>query len=227
MNDLNWDNFEEEIFAKNQSMEKAWGGNIEKAWSKDLKSRFPNGQWKTINGAKVFVNGGKVVAGLNGFNKELDKFFEGKKEKPSISKESLSGLEKDSKKMSVDEIKDKIEEVEKIIGSDKISNKDRVDYMKTVATLTGELANKLKRGEKSDGDKSITMDTFKDIAKQSKDVSDFMSRVRKIKNVPSKVAKEFNEKYGQGGKLSPEKASLAFMKEHGIKSGIINETINN
>ena len=54
---------------------------FEKSWSKDLQNRLPNGSWKTINGARVFVNDGKVVAGLGGFNKEIDKFFDGKKGK--------------------------------------------------------------------------------------------------------------------------------------------------
>jgi hypothetical protein len=56
-----------------------------KSWSSDLKNRFPKGEWKTINGAKVFVNEGKVVAGLDGFNKEIDKFFAEKKSKSSVS----------------------------------------------------------------------------------------------------------------------------------------------
>lgn len=52
---------------------------FEKAFSGDLQKRFPNGKWVTINGSHVFINGGKVIAGLGGFNKEIDKFFEGKK----------------------------------------------------------------------------------------------------------------------------------------------------
>lgn len=50
-----------------------------KSWSTDLKKRFPNSEWRTINGAKVLINNGKVIAGLNGFNEHIDKFFEGKK----------------------------------------------------------------------------------------------------------------------------------------------------
>lgn len=59
-----------------------------------------------------------------------------------------------------------------------------------------------------------TMDTFKDIAKNSKDVTDFMSKVREVKNVPSSVATEFQEKYG-GGQQTLEGASKKFMDEHG------------
>jgi hypothetical protein len=57
-----------------------------KGFGADLEKRFPNGSWKTVGGSKVFINGGKVVAGLDGFNKEIDKFFEGKKAKQSSSK---------------------------------------------------------------------------------------------------------------------------------------------
>src|SRR6056297_2814974 len=53
---------------------------IEKSWSNDLNKKFPKGEWKTINGAKVFINDGKVVAGLDGFNGEIDNFFDKEKE---------------------------------------------------------------------------------------------------------------------------------------------------
>jgi len=54
---------------------------FEKGFGKDLEKRFPNGQWKTINGARVFINGGKVVAGLDNFNGMIDDFFKEKKGK--------------------------------------------------------------------------------------------------------------------------------------------------
>lgn len=63
------------------------------AWSIDLQSQFPNGQWRTINGSHVFINNGKVVAGLEGFNGFIDDFFkekdkvESKKEEKSENKE--------------------------------------------------------------------------------------------------------------------------------------------
>ena len=63
---------------------------IEKSWSGDLQKRFPKGDWRTINGAKVFINDGKVIAGLDGFNKEIDKFFESKKKTESKKAESKS-----------------------------------------------------------------------------------------------------------------------------------------
>ena len=60
-------------------------------------------------------------------------------------------------------------------------------------------------------DKGITLDTFREIAKKSKDVEDFMSKVKEIKNVPPEVAKEFSDKYGKG--KSMKDASLAFMND--------------
>ncbi len=57
-----------------------------KSWSSDLKQKFPNGHWATINGSRVFINGGKVVAGLDGFNGEIDKFFKEKESKKTPDK---------------------------------------------------------------------------------------------------------------------------------------------
>lgn len=57
--------------------------SFDKSWSSDLQSKFPGGGWRTVNGARVFINNGKVVAGLDGFNGEIDKFFEGKGKKES------------------------------------------------------------------------------------------------------------------------------------------------
>lgn len=51
---------------------------IRKAWSNDLQKQFPNGKWVTINGSHVFINNGKVVAGLEGFNGFIDDFFKDK-----------------------------------------------------------------------------------------------------------------------------------------------------
>ena len=74
-----------------------------KAWSKDLGKRFPGGGWRTINGARVFIDkAGKVVAGLGGFNDYIDNFFKDKKG-------SGSG-QKDGKKSSVGDLKGKIKD---------------------------------------------------------------------------------------------------------------------
>lgn len=52
-----------------------------KGFGSDLMKQFPNGSWKTINGARVFIDGGKVVAGLDGFNGKIEDAFK-KKEEP-------------------------------------------------------------------------------------------------------------------------------------------------
>jgi len=54
---------------------------FEKGFGKDLEKQFPNGSWKTVNGAKVFINNGKVIAGLDNFNGTIDDFFKEKKGK--------------------------------------------------------------------------------------------------------------------------------------------------
>lgn len=59
---------------------------LNKSWSTDLMKQFPNGQWRTINGAKVFINNGKVIAGLDNFNGMIDDFFKEKNKKESKPK---------------------------------------------------------------------------------------------------------------------------------------------
>lgn len=301
--------------------------SFEKAWSKDLQKRYPSGGWRTVNGAKVFINNGKVIAGLDGFNGAIDKFFEEKKGKDSkgmtegqkrtdkllkeyyekdkgikekvvkrgvaestakidakkrgsefsvkpdenekgkfkvvhnvkgdaeglsfeqykdkygdqlsvtaknqidyedknegknsdsksISKDSLEKIKKDAKNMSVDELRNKIEEIEKITDSEKTSGSDRVDYMSAQIKLMSALASKAAKGEKSSGNKDITLDTFKDIAKQSKNVEEFIDKVQKVKNVPPEVSEQFREKYGKNKTI--QEAALRFLKEHGGKKG--------
>lgn len=80
--------------------------NFEKSFSSDLQSKFPNGGWRTVNGAKVFINNGKVVAGLGGFNKEIDKFFEGKK-----GKKGKEGEKKDNNKYTSENFKDDLRSI--------------------------------------------------------------------------------------------------------------------
>ena len=75
---------EKSIEQKGNMLSNCYDEELHKSWSSDLQKRFPSGGWRTMNGAKVFVNGGKVVAGLDGFNGEIDKFF---KDKVSYSKE--------------------------------------------------------------------------------------------------------------------------------------------
>ena len=123
---------------------------FDKSWSGDLQKRFPNGGWRTVNGSRVFINGGKVVAGLGGFNGMIDKFFEEKESKDKISFNDLSaeeqrslwynavgkdgfkgsfkefsGLHKDKKipKSLLDSVKNKIQENLKKVEEEKVNNK--------------------------------------------------------------------------------------------------------
>jgi hypothetical protein len=77
------DTIEKSIHDELSSDLKISRNDLIKAFGKDLQKRFPNGKWVTMSGSHVFINNGKVVAGLEGFNKEVDKFFEGKKTKES------------------------------------------------------------------------------------------------------------------------------------------------
>ena len=81
---------EKSIEQKGNMLKGCYDDDLFKSWSGDLQKRFPNGNWKTVNGARVFMNGSKVVAGLDGFNGEIDKFFEskGKKESGEIGRAS-------------------------------------------------------------------------------------------------------------------------------------------
>lgn len=69
---------------------------FEKSWSSDLAKRFPNGGWRTVNGSRVFINGGKVVAGLGGFNGMIDDYFsaKGKEEKKDNRRTELNENER-------------------------------------------------------------------------------------------------------------------------------------
>ena len=348
---------------RNSRIEKAWGtqpssasedlNDIEKGFSSDLQKRFPNGGWRTINGAKVFVNGGKVVAGLGGFNKEIDKFFDDKKgggdkkqspkgeskeykfnkithtrldeidaslqragidstpdfnnmtikikdgDKAKVDKvlssykgdmvgndhqkyvdefnktgkfsegfyklpskeqmeiisntkstkaskeakeklqeqtkkatsagmsvgrsfSSLSPEERDKKIKSFRNVVDKLKEKNKDLPQNeleamfKVAKKDKQnaynETSKNAADASMQAATELLKGKSEKKDSTPTLDTFKDIAKNSKDVEDFMSKVQKIKNVPAEVANEFRSKYGRG--KTQREASVAFLKEH-------------
>lgn len=95
---------------------------LEKSFSGDLSKRFPNGGWRTINGAKVFINGGKVVAGLDGFNGMINDFFKEKAEKEKLEKEP----NKTKGKIDVKVLHGYIENINDNIGSPKNEFKDKV-----------------------------------------------------------------------------------------------------
>lgn len=94
---------EKSIEQKGNMLKGCYDDDLFKSWSGDLQKRFPNGSWKTVNGAKVFVNGGKVVAGLDGFNGEIDKFFDGKRKKEDSSKENSEKRERTKRRVELAE----------------------------------------------------------------------------------------------------------------------------
>ena len=103
---------------------------------------------------------------------------------------------------------------------DKLDKKD--NKLNALSEVNKKL-DKFKKDAEKNKDTSITLDTFKDIAKQSKGVDDFMSKVREIKNVPPEVAKEFGEKYGGEGS-TPRSASEKFLKEHKESNNVYTQT---
>jgi hypothetical protein len=72
--------------------------DFEKSFSSELADKFPEGGWRTVNGARVFINNGKVIAGLGGFNGAIDSFFseKGKDGGGKVeSRENPKGIEKE------------------------------------------------------------------------------------------------------------------------------------
>jgi len=208
--------------------------SFDKSWSSDLAKKFPEGGWRTINGASVFINNGKVIAGLDGFNKEIDTFFEQKgkktegKKKENNKMESLLKIMDGKVKNNGYSLKKLYDEVlwghgssngaaifsefikrKKEEGDTKVMDEfNRTSFVENVNPNNNK---KPKTTEKEENKGEITIDTFVDIAKKSKDVKDFMRKVVAIKGVPSSVANEFQNKYGNGGELTMEQASQNFM----------------
>lgn len=102
---------------------------FEKSWSSDLAKRFPNGGWRTVNGSRVFINGGKVVAGLGGFNGMIDDYFSAKKESENKSKEEI-GSE------NLKRIKNKLKE------EYKLSNKGINEFLRLGSVIKASIASK-------------------------------------------------------------------------------------
>lgn len=106
-NNTNFNSFFSEAKTRQQELDKLYSGDInksyvsdfavdiydeigniiQKSFSSDLKDKWPEGVWRTINGSKVFINNGKVVAGLSGFNGMIDQFFSEKKNEESGGKD--------------------------------------------------------------------------------------------------------------------------------------------
>jgi hypothetical protein len=152
-----------------------------KGFGADLEKKFPNGSWKTVGGSKVFVNNGKVIAGLDGFNKEIDSFFDKKKEpssdaKPSeITKKVLNSIKKESPERQ----KEKVSKFEKDIATSK----------KTLETLKNQLKN-------NPGDK----DTLSGIKKYNQSIADKQFLVDGLKE-KNKVSIGLKYTSGRGEKM--------------------------
>lgn len=61
---------------------------------------------------------------------------------------------------------------------------------------------------------NITLKTFEDLAKECSDHEEFIDKVRKIKGVPSEVASQFFDEYGDGGGLDITSAAKNFFEKH-------------
>lgn len=211
--------------------------SFDKSWSSDLAKKFPEGGWRTINGASVFINNGKVIAGLDGFNKEIDTFFEQKgkktegKKKENNKMESLLKIMDGKVKNNGYSLKKLYDEVlwghgssngaaifsefikrKKEEGDTKVMDEfNRTSFVENVNPNNNKKPKTTEKETKEESKDEITLGTFVDIANKSKDVKDFMKKVVAIKGVPSSVANEFQNKYGDGGKLTMEQASQNFM----------------
>jgi hypothetical protein len=102
---------------------------LEKSFSSDLQKKHPKGQWRTINGAKVFIDGGKVVAGLEGFNDHIDKFFKEKKGKVESKKKNVKDMSLDELRKESASFDEKIEKEKKRLSGERLT--ERTDMSDT------------------------------------------------------------------------------------------------
>lgn len=150
-----------------------------KSFSSDLKSRFPNGAWRTINGSHVFINNGKVIAGLGGFNQEIDKFFKEKK----TSKES-----------KVYKDKNNIEVYDGNVSFNSLSEKDkRLAYNNGIKS--GELGGSFEDFKKVFKDEEIYDKLIQPNYNESEDKKEeTQSAYDQKKSEPEMLKKDFEEK---------------------------------
>ena len=77
------------------------------------------------------------------------------------------------------------------------------------------VGSKDKQPRKKRGTKEVeapTMDTFKEIARNAKDVDDFVDKVRQIKNVPAELSQKFFNEYNPKGDLDIKQTSKKFLE---------------
>ena len=166
---------------------------FEKSWSSDLQKRFPNAEWRTINGAKVLLNNGKVVAGLDGFNGEIDKFFESKKGKESDNKKRSNANTSNLKAM----LKDGLVDVDKTINAQgKISDQQGNKIKK--------LLQQAKMADKYPNDKSL-----QDIKEQYNRAVSNKKEADELLN----VAMDFKRQSKSEGKKETSKTDTSVKKE--------------
>ena len=77
-----------------------------------------------------------------------------------------------------------------------------------MATARGSEKGKKVVVKKDDG-----LDPFRKLAKESKNVNEFMAGMYKIKNVPMEVSEAFREKYDPEHKLTPRETAKVFMDD--------------
>lgn len=91
--------------------------------------------------------------------------------------------------------------------------------IKALQSQLAQLEAKKKETPKQEPKSDISMKTFEDTAKNSKDLNDFLSKVQAIKGVPKEVADEFFNKYGGGdkGKVDMNTAAKNFFDKFNKK----------
>lgn len=110
---------------------------------------------------------------------------------------------------------------------DELPKSRRAEKLYSIMKVKSELEKRGKESQTTETEKKedeeISLKTFENIAFESKDVYDFMDKVKDIKGVPSSVSEEFRNKYGykNGKPLSVLQASAAFYnKFRNKRSGI-------
>lgn len=180
--------------------------SFEKSWSGDLQKQFPDGVWRKINGASVFINNGRVVAGLDKFNGMIDDFFskkesgkgqfkvEEKKDNSEKKKEVVSLLHSNR-----DSVISSIKYLYKVWKQEDLTPimKDLVEYM---SNLPDETIEKLKSSKRVKTDLKaviIWMKTDKDRKEQEEsDLKIYGTKKPKLADIMARDA-ELHEEAGE------------------------------
>lgn len=189
--------------------------SFQKSWSADLQKKFPSGGWRTVNGAAVFINGGKVVAGLGGFNRAVDEFFS--KKEQAKAKETVGKKEKGNYKHVVqfedntytvvnhDEKLNKVE-LRKIVGNPSKIKEFTVTDMGSDKKETKEQSPKEEKKEEV-SDQPLTDHEQSMLSEYNKDKKDFISKQVESAERFGNKAKETLNKWIEESK-NPEYLSM-------------------